>query len=58
MQKLTLNKRFNAEMTNILGDEIENYRKQSFSKKEFFFDYLKNDIKSKRKMGHLTILKD
>ena len=45
-------------MTNILGDEIENYRKQSFSKKEFFFDYLKNDIKSKRKMGHLTILKD
>ena len=58
LKKLTLNKRFNAEMTNILGDEIENYRKKSFSKKEFFFDYLKDDIKSKRKMGHLTILKD
>ena len=58
LKKLTLNKNSNAEMINILGDEIENYRKQSFSKKEFFFDYLKNDIKSKRKMGHLTILKD
>ena len=47
----------NAEMINILGADIESYRKKSFKKNEFFFDYLKKDIKDKRKMGHLTILK-
>ena len=44
----------NAEMINILGKEIEEYRSKSFSDLEFFFDY---GIKDKRKMGHLTILK-
>ena len=29
----------NAEMINILGKEIEEYRKKSFSDNEFFFDY-------------------
>ena len=47
----------NAEMTNILGVDIENYRKKLFKKNEFFSDYLKKNIKDKRKMGHLTILK-
>ncbi len=47
----------NAEMINILGKEIEEYRNKSFSEFEFFFDYKKNVIKDKRKMGHLTILK-
>ena len=47
----------NAEMINILGKEIEEYRSRSFSDKEFFFDYGKKAIKDKRKMGHLTILK-
>ena len=47
----------NAEMINILGKEIEEYRSRSFSDKEFFFDYEKKAIKDKRKMGHLTILK-
>ncbi len=47
----------NAEMINILGNEIENYRKKSFNKEEFFYDYGKKEIKKKRKMGHLTILK-
>ena len=46
----------NAEMINILGKEIEEYRSRSFSDKEFFFDYEKKEIKDKRKMGHLTIL--
>ncbi len=46
-----------AEMINILGKEIEEYRKKSFSETEFFFDYEKKVIKDKRKMGHLTILK-
>ena len=46
-----------AEMTNILGKEIEKYRGKSFNKGEFFFDYKKKVIKDKRKMGHFTILK-
>jgi len=50
-------KNFNAEMINILGKEIEEYRSKTFEKGEFFFDYGKKTIKEKRKMGHLTILK-
>tara|TARA_A100001015_G_scaffold279320_1_gene340391 strand:+ start:1897 stop:2940 length:1044 start_codon:yes stop_codon:yes gene_type:complete len=46
-----------AEMTNILGKEIKEYRSKTFSEGEFFFDYGKKEIKDKRKMGHLTILK-
>ncbi len=47
----------NAEMKNILGTEIQEYRKKSFKTDEYFFDYEKKIIKEKRKMGHLTILK-
>ena len=47
----------NAEMKNILGSEIQDYRKKSFKTDEYFFDYEKKTIKEKRKMGHLTILK-
>jgi len=47
----------NAEMNNILGDEIEKFKNKSFKDNEFFFDYKKKEIKDKRKMGHLTILK-
>ena len=47
----------NAEMVNILGKEIEEYKSKSFSDNEFFFDYGKKSIKEKRKMGHLTTLK-
>ena len=46
-----------AEMINILGKEIEEYRLKTFNENEFFFDYGKKEIKDKRKMGHLTILK-
>jgi len=46
-----------AEMINILGKEIEKYRSKTFNEGEFFFDYGKKEIKDKRKMGHLTILK-
>tara|TARA_B100000941_G_C28479456_1_gene541224 strand:+ start:60 stop:1103 length:1044 start_codon:yes stop_codon:yes gene_type:complete len=52
-----LEKIANAEMKNILGDEINDYRNRSFNSNEFFFDYEKKIIKDKRKMGHLTILK-
>ena len=47
----------NAEMINILGKEIVDYRSKTFKEGEFFFDYGKKTIKNKRKMGHLTILK-
>jgi len=45
-----------AEMINILGKEIEEYRLKTFEENEFFIDYGKKEIKDKRKMGHLTIL--
>ena len=48
----------NAEMYNVLGFEIQNYKKKSFKKNEFFYDYLKKEPRKGRKMGHLTILKD
>ena len=44
-------------MINLIGDDISVYRKKNFKENEFFFDYLKNEIKNQRKMGHLTILK-
>ena len=46
----------NAKMINLIGDQITVYRNKKFNSNEFFFDYLKKDIKSKRKMGHLTTL--
>ena len=48
---------FNAEMINILGKDIVEFRKKVFADPKFFFDYGKKVIKDKRKMGHLTILK-
>ena len=48
----------NAEMYNILGSEIHNYKKKTFKKNEFFHDYLKKEPREERKMGHLTILED
>ena len=47
----------NAEMFNVIGEDIETYRSKTFNKDEFFYDYRKKTIKDKRKMGHLTILK-
>ena len=57
LEKIELKKICNAEMINVIGDEIKNYRDKTYSKNEFFFDYLKLEIKEKRKMGHLTITK-
>ena len=54
---LPVKKISNAEMINILGNNINNYREKSFKNGEFFFDYLKKNIKEKRKMGHITTLK-
>ena len=45
-------------MYNILGSEILDYRKKTFKKYEFFYDYLKKENREGRIMGHITILKD
>ncbi len=57
LKKEEVKKIANAEMNNILGNEIEKYRKKTFNTDEYFFDYGKKIIKEKRKMGHLTILR-
>ena len=56
LEQIPLKKITNAEMVNIIGDQIIIYRNKKFESNEFFFDYLKKEIKSKRKMGHLTTL--
>ena len=53
----SISKTSNAEMYNILGSEILKYRKKTYKKNEFFYDYLKKEPREGRKMGHLTILK-
>ena len=58
LEKIKLKKICNAKMINIIGDEINNYRNKKYTEKEFFFDYLKKQIKPKRKMGHLTIIEN
>jgi 5-(carboxyamino)imidazole ribonucleotide synthase len=55
-KQISLKKISNAKMINIIGDQISIYRHKKFETNEFFFDYLKKDIKNKRKMGHLTTL--
>ena len=44
-------------MINLIGNDIRKYRNKKNKKNQFFFDYLKSDIKAKRKMGHVTIIK-
>ncbi len=43
-----------AEMRNILGEEIYEYRRSNIPKNSFFHDYFKDEAKTGRKMGHLT----
>ena len=57
MDRIELKKISNAKMINLIGDQITIYRNKQFKSDEFFFDYFKKEIKPKRKMGHLTILK-
>ena len=57
LEQIPLKKISNATMVNLIGDQISEYRKISkFKDNEFFFDYLKKEIKEKRKMGHITTL--
>ena len=56
LPKIELEKKSDAKMLNIIGEEITKYRQKKLKENDFFFDYLKKNIKDKRKMGHLTIL--
>ena len=57
LEQIPLKKISNAKMINLIGDDILKYRNISkLNDNEFFFDYLKKEIKDKRKMGHLTTL--
>ena len=56
LEQIAIKKISNAKMKNIIGNEISFYRNKKYDQNEFFFDYLKKEIKSKRKMGHLTTL--
>jgi 5-(carboxyamino)imidazole ribonucleotide synthase len=58
LDQIPLKKISNAEMINLIGDQIVKYRDNpKVNDSQFLFDYLKKDIKEKRKMGHLTTLK-
>ena len=57
LKQITLKKLSNAKMVNLIGNQISLYRKLTqFKENEFFFDYLKKEVKEKRKMGHITTL--
>ena len=57
LEQVPLKKISNAKMVNLLGEQILNYRNSPKLKdSEFLFDYLKKEIKEKRKMGHITTL--
>ncbi|MDC0618316.1 5-(carboxyamino)imidazole ribonucleotide synthase [Candidatus Pelagibacter sp.] len=56
LDQLPIKKISDAQMLNIIGNQIINYRDKKYAENEFFFDYLKKEIKEKRKMGHLTTL--
>ena len=58
LDQVNLKKLSNAEMINLIGNQIISYREDpKLSDNQFLFDYLKKEIKEKRKMGHLTTLK-
>ena len=56
LEKRKTIKLFNAKMINLIGNDILEYRNKKISNNEFFYDYLKKDVKKNRKMGHITKL--
>jgi 5-(carboxyamino)imidazole ribonucleotide synthase len=58
LEQISIKKISNAEMTNLIGNQIVPYRNNlKLGDNQFLFDYLKKEIKENRKMGHLTTLK-
>ena len=58
LEKIETKKIYNANMLNLIGEDILDYKNKNFKENEFFFDYLKKVIKVKRKMGHLTTIEN
>ena len=57
LKKIPLKKISNAKMINLIGTQINQFKgNKKFENNEFFYDYLKKEIKEKRKMGHITKL--
>ena len=56
LEKIATKKLYDAKMINLIGNDITPYRNKTFNDNEFFYDYLKIEIKNKRKMGHITII--
>ena len=56
LEKIETKKLYDGRMFNLIGNDISIYRDKTFKDNEFFYDYLKTEIKEKRKMGHLTII--
>ncbi len=57
LDQIPIKKLSNAKMINLIGSQILPYRKEiKLDKNQFLFDYLKKEVKEKRKMGHLTTL--
>ena len=56
LEKIETKKLYDGRMLNLIGNDISIYRDKSFKDNEFFYDYLKTEIKEKRKMGHLTVI--
>ena len=58
LEQIPIKKLYDAEMINLIGNQIVPYRENpKLDNNQFFFDYHKKDIKEKRKMGHITTLK-
>ena len=58
LEQKPISKISNAEMTNLIGNQIIYYRDNpKINNNQFLFDYLKKEIKENRKMGHITTLK-
>ena len=56
-KKIPLKKFSNAKMENLIGNQIKPYRDNiKLNNNQFFYDYLKKEVKEKRKMGHITTL--
>ena len=57
LEKIPIKKISNAKMINLIGNQIIPYRKNlKIDDNQFFFDYQKKEVKTKRKMGHITTL--
>ena len=56
LEKIETKKLYDGRMLNLIGNDISIYRDKTFKDNEFFYDYLKIEIKEKRKMGHLTVI--